>query len=54
MRYNIDDVITFKKNHACGSNMWKIIKLGATIRLECCGCKRQITLLPSEIDRRKK
>lgn len=54
MRYNIDEVIPFKKKHACGSSLWKIIKVGATIKLECEGCKRQITLLPSEIDRRKK
>ncbi|HHT55046.1 MAG TPA: DUF951 domain-containing protein [Acholeplasma sp.] len=54
MRYSIGEQITFKKNHACGSNVWEVIKLGAVIKLECQGCKRLISLLPSEIDHRKK
>ena len=54
MRYQIDEIIIFKKSHACGSNEWKIIKTGVDIRLECLGCKRNIVLLPSEIDKRIK
>ncbi|WP_084156691.1 DUF951 domain-containing protein [Haploplasma axanthum] len=54
MRYQINQTILFKKNHACGSNEWKVQTLGAMIKLECCGCKRVISLLPSDIDSRKK
>lgn len=54
MRYQINDEIIFKKSHACGSNVWKVIKVGADIRLECLGCGRKIALLPSEIDKRLK
>lgn len=54
MRYNLDETIIFKKNHACGNNIWKVVKLGAIIKLECVKCMRQISLLPSEIDKRKK
>lgn len=54
MRYHELEIIEFKKKHACGNNNWQIIRLGASIKLECLGCKRQISLLPSEIDRRKK
>ena len=54
MRYQVNQKLTFKKNHACGSNEWLIIKVGADLKLECLGCKRVINLLPSEIDKRKK
>lgn len=54
MRYSVGEVITFKKNHACGNNVWEITALGAVIKLKCQGCKRLISLLPSEIDKRKK
>ncbi|MDY0276571.1 MAG: DUF951 domain-containing protein [Acholeplasma sp.] len=54
MRYQIDDLVTFKKKHACGSFEWKIVKIGADIKLECLGCGRNIVLLPIDIDKRKK
>lgn len=54
MRYKESEILEFKKKHACGSFNWQVIKLGATIKLECLGCKRLISLLPSEIDKRKK
>lgn len=54
MRYKENDIIDFKKTHACGNNKWKVLKTGATIKLECVKCLRQIVLLPSEIDKRKK
>ena len=54
MRYQVNDVLEFKKKHACGSNKWTVIKVGADLKLECLGCKRVISLLPSDIDKRKK
>lgn len=54
MRYKENQTLTFKKNHACGNNNWRVIKGGAIIKLECMQCLRQISLLPSEIDKRKK
>lgn len=54
MRYQIDEILTFKKNHACGSNEWKIVKIGVELKLECLGCKRNIVLLPIEVDKRRK
>lgn len=54
MRYQVDDILVFKKKHACGATNWKVIKVGADLKLECLGCKRVISLLPSEVDKRKK
>lgn len=54
MRYKEKTTLTFKKKHACGSFEWEVLSSGADVRLECLGCKRRITLLPSEIDKRIK
>jgi len=42
--YEIDEIVTLKKNHPCGSNQWKIVRLGAEIGLECLGCHHRILL----------
>lgn len=54
MRYNLGEEIQFKKKHACGSDIWIVSKIGATLKLECKGCNRLISLLPVEVDKRKK
>lgn len=38
MDIRIGDIVTMKKPHPCGSKEWKIIRVGADFRMECCGC----------------
>lgn len=40
----IGDIVQLKKKHPCGSYLWKVIKLGIDVRLECLGCGRMIIL----------
>lgn len=54
MIYKMDDIVTTKKPHVCGSNEWKVIRTGADIKLECQGCKRVIMLSTFELDKRVK
>lgn len=42
MVYEIGDIIRLKKKHPCGSSEWKVLRVGADFRLECCGCGHQI------------
>ena len=44
MEINLDDTVTLKKIHPCGSYDWKVIRTGMDIRLSCLGCGRQIML----------
>ena len=44
MDLNIGDIIQTKKNHPCGSNRWKIQRVGADIRIECLGCGHNVML----------
>ncbi len=38
MDIQIGDIVTMKKQHPCGSKDWKILRIGADFRMECCGC----------------
>ena len=45
-------MVTLKKGHPCGANEWKILRMGADIKLECQGCKKQVWLSRLEFDKR--
>jgi hypothetical protein len=50
----LDDIVTLRKPHPCGSTDWKITRLGADIGLECLQCKRVVLLPRRELARRLK
>ena len=37
-----DDILKLRKTHPCGEDRWKVIRLGADIKIECLGCGRQV------------
>lgn len=47
----IDDVLTLKKPHPCGTNAWRVYRLGADIGLKCTGCGRTLMLPRSKLER---
>ncbi|WP_290770937.1 DUF951 domain-containing protein [Anaerofustis sp.] len=40
----VNDIVIMKKEHPCGSNEWKIIRIGMDVKLQCMGCGRIIVL----------
>lgn len=44
MDFKVNDVIRMKKQHPCGVNEWKILRVGMDFRLACSGCGRQVML----------
>lgn len=40
----INDIVIMKKEHPCGSNEWKIIRIGMDVKLQCMECGRIIVL----------
>ena len=50
----LDDIVEMRKPHPCGSNLWKITRLGADIGLECLGCGRRTLLTRRKLARRIK
>lgn len=50
----IGDVLQLKKKHPCGSNEWKVLRIGADFRLECMGCQHQIMLPRPQLEKNVK
>lgn len=42
--FALNDIVEMKKKHPCGENRWKIIRMGADIRIKCLGCERSIMI----------
>jgi hypothetical protein len=47
----LDDVLKLRKEHPCGEDHWKVIRLGADIKIECLGCGRQVMLPRRKLSR---
>ena len=41
---NVGDIITLKKKHPCGSHEWKLLRIGADLKIECLGCGRVVMI----------
>ncbi len=50
----LEDIVRLRKPHPCGSYEWRVIRLGADIRLECLGCGRLVMLPRRQLARRVK
>jgi len=54
MKYNLGSIVIMKKAHPCGENLWKVIRLGVDIKLECVKCGRTIMMDRIEFERKLK
>jgi hypothetical protein len=52
--FQLNDVVEMKKQHPCGTNAWKIIRMGADIRIKCTGCDHSVMLPRSEFTKKVK
>lgn len=48
----LDDRLTLAKQHPCGSNTWRIVRLGADIGLTCDGCGHRVLIERRALERR--
>ncbi len=44
MDVQVDDTLTMKKPHPCGSKQWKVLRIGMDFKLKCEGCGHEIML----------
>lgn len=52
--FSLNDIVEMKKQHPCGENKWKVIRMGADIRIKCLGCGRSVLLPRSEFTKKMK
>ena len=44
LKFKINDLIELKKTHPCGSNQFKILRIGSDVRVVCQGCGRDMVI----------
>ncbi len=52
--YDLNDIVMLKKPHTCGTNRWKIVRMGMDIRLECLGCNHRVLMSRRDFEKRLK
>lgn len=53
-KYEFGDIVEMKKQHPCGTNKWKIIRMGADIRIKCEGCQHSVMIPRREFEKKMK
>ncbi|MEK3979457.1 MULTISPECIES: DUF951 domain-containing protein [unclassified Psychrobacillus] len=53
-QFQLNDIVEMKKQHPCGTNAWKIIRMGADIRIKCEGCQHSVMIPRKEFEKKMK
>jgi hypothetical protein len=48
----VGDVVRLRRVHPCGTDTWRIDRLGADIGLRCLGCGRHVLIARRTLERR--
>jgi hypothetical protein len=51
---NIGDLVQMRKQHPCGGDTWRVVRVGAEIGIRCATCDRKVLLPRSTFERRVK
>ena len=43
-KYELGTLVEMKKQHPCGNKIFKVVRIGVDIKIECCNCGRTIML----------
>lgn len=52
--FAMNDIVEMKKQHPCGTNKWKIIRMGMDVRVKCLGCERSVLIPRREFSKKLK
>ncbi len=53
-KFGLNDIVEMKKQHPCGTNEWKIIRMGADVRIKCEGCQHSVMIPRREFEKKMK
>jgi len=54
MLLNIGDIAKMRKTHPCGGDLWKVVYVGADIKMKCEKCGRVVMLDRPTFEKRVK
>lgn len=52
LRIAVGDRLELKKPHPCGTNIFRVLRTGSDIRLECTCCRRDLTLPRESLEKK--
>ena len=47
----LDDVVVLRKQHPCGGDTWRVVRLGADIGIQCGTCARRVLVPRASVER---
>ncbi len=53
-QFSLGDIVEMKKAHPCGTNAWKVIRMGMDIRIKCTGCQHSVMIPRLEFEKKMK
>lgn len=51
MDIRVNDILTMKKQHPCGSSRWQVLRIGADFKMRCLGCGHEIMNHRSKVEK---
>ncbi|MDD7772380.1 MAG: DUF951 domain-containing protein [Faecousia sp.] len=51
MDVRVNDILTMKKPHPCGSSQWKVLRSGMDFRLKCLGCGHEVLVARAKAEK---
>ncbi len=51
VKFGLHDKLKLKKNHPCGSDTFTVMRLGTDVRIVCDGCRRDMTLDRTKLEK---
>ena len=51
MDIHVGDVLELKKQHPCGSKVWKVLRVGMDFKLKCVGCGHELMIPRSKAEK---
>ena len=53
-KYELGTLVEMKKQHPCGNKIFKVVRIGVDIKIECTNCGRTIMLPRVEFNKKIK
>lgn len=53
-QFQLGDIVQMKKPHPCGTNAWKVIRMGMDVRIKCTACEHSVMIPRLEFERKMK
>ncbi len=50
----VGDIVQTRKAHPCGNDRWRVIRVGADVKIRCLGCDRIVMMERADFVKRRK